>query len=266
MTTSSTAPDFRPVTGYNDPPDNIFGNSKGKERATDSDGIDDEEMDGSHVRGSDQTNLKGKGRKSPKQPRSRRMNNSSVSSTNHLRSDSRASSNAEKPEASDHEVEATAGRRNRYPAHSSIPTQSNGGPPASLGHLSESFDRELHALEHEFQDTLFRGSEADRRIRGLAREESRDSQSKYHLEDQSMEMDVTIDEKTLRSLRRSRYLRSAAVTGIFVLLWYVFCHRKHNPALRPNSRTIGISSLPFYPYTTSGCSHQNTMDFNIRFS
>lgn len=218
------------------------------------------------MRGSDQTNLKGKGRKSPKQPRSRRMNNSSVSSTNHLRSDSRASSNAEKPEASDHEVEATAGRRNRYPAHSSIPTQSNGGPPASLGHLSESFDRELHALEHEFQDTLFRGSEADRRIRGLAREESRDSQSKYHLEDQSMEMDVTIDEKTLRSLRRSRYLRSAAVTGIFVLLWYVFCHRKHNPALRPNSRTIGISSLPFYPYTTSGCSHQNTMDFNIRFS
>jgi hypothetical protein len=82
------------------------------------------------------------------------------------------------------------------------------------------------------------------------------------LEDQSMEMGVTIDEKTLRSLKRSRYLRSAAVTGIFVLLWYVAVLAKVDSF--SNSPTAGISSLPSYPYTTSGCSHHNTMDFSIR--
>lgn len=213
MTSSSTAPDFRSTKGYNDPPEDIFGNVKGKDKATE-DETGDEDANGSN------------GRRPPKQPRSRRLNNASLSGQNHLRSDSRESSIMGLKEV-DGLIETDGRPMNRYPAHSSIPTGSkgpssaNGRISASASHLSESFDRELHAIEHEIQDTLFRGTEADRRSHNLTREESRESQFKYHLDDQSMEMDVTIDEKTLRSMRRSRYLRSAAVTGIFVLLWCV---------------------------------------------
>lgn len=224
MTASSTAPDYRPITGYNDPPDNIFGNMKGKARARDFDDLEDEESTGSSIpEGSQQEQDTLNGRHAPRQPRSRRMNNTWLSSMNRLRADSRASSNREYNDVADSSVAATASHtmhtKTRYPAHSAIPTEPTKRPPTSMGHLSERFDEEVHALEHEIQDTLFRGSEVDRRIHDLTLEESRESQMKYHMEDPSMDMDVSIDEKTLRTLRRSRYLRSAAVTGIFVLLW-----------------------------------------------
>ncbi|KAI5452697.1 hypothetical protein NCC49_000446 [Naganishia albida] len=224
MTATSTTPDFRPTTGYNDPPEDIFYSIKGKERATTLNDLEDEEQVADGMQRSAQQNRNIlNGRKPPKQPRSRRMNNASLSSTKHVRAGSRASSNTEDTETNDVGIADTSGNpKNRYPAHSSIPTASNERPSPSLGHISERFDREIHALEHEIEDTLFRGSEADKRKHGLTREESRESLTKYHPEDQSMDMDVSIDEETLRRLRRARYLRSAAVTGIFVLLWYIF--------------------------------------------
>lgn len=225
MTATSTTPDFLPTTAYNDPPEDVFDSIKGKQRATTLNDLEDEEGVADGMQGSAQQNRNMlNGRKPPKQPRSRRMNNASPSSTKHVRACSRASSNTEDTEINDVGIADTLGNsKNRYPAHSSIPTASNGRPPPSLGHISERFDREIHALEHEIEDTLFRGSEADKRKHGLTREESRESQTKYHPEDQSMDMDVSIDEETLRRLRRARYLRSAAVTGIFVLLWWVPC-------------------------------------------
>lgn len=228
MTSSSTEPS-RSNLGYNDPPEDIFGDvnglkgkgtgkTKGYLLAEDEEDIDSEQD--RSLLGEDATNK----RKPPKQPRSRRLNNSSVSSSNHNRDNSRDSSMTDPPELSNGGPSSSkAPRTNRYPAHSSIPIQSPGSgskerrPPNHIRHLSESLGKEIHALEHEFEDTLFRGTESDRRNHLMASE--RDEYGKHHLDDQSMEMEAGVNEATLRAMRRSRYIRSAAVTGIFVLLW-----------------------------------------------
>jgi hypothetical protein len=227
MTSSSTEP-IRSNLGYNDPPDDIFGDGHGlkgkgtgKTRgflvAQDEEDVDQEP--GRSLLEEDASNQ----RKPPKQPRSRRLNNSSVSSSNHNRDNSRDSSMTDPPELNGGPSTSKASRGNRYPAHSSIPTQTLGSssterrPPNHIRHLSESLGKEIHALEHEFEDTLFRGTESDRRTHHMASE--RDEYGKHHLDDQSMEMEAGVDEETLRAMRRSRYIRSAAVTGIFVLLW-----------------------------------------------
>lgn len=230
MTSPSTGPS-RPNVGYNDPPEDIFGDvngldgkAKGKTKgyflAQDA-GDDDED----HNRGlleEDGDN----DRKPRKQPRSRRLNNSSISSSNHYRENSRGSSTMDTLEIMNGGPSTSKpSRGNRYPAHSSIPTQplgsgsAEGRPSNHIRHLSESLGKEIYALEHEFEDTLFRGTETDRRNHDIA--PGRDGQAKHHLDNQSMEMDVAVDEETLRAMRRSRYIRSAAVTGIFVLLWWV---------------------------------------------
>lgn len=72
-------------------------------------------------------------------------------------------------------------------------------------------------MENEFEDTLYGGTHSGCRQPNTTG--STDDHGKPHLEDESIEMNVTVDEKTLRAMRRTRYLRSAAVTGIFVLLW-----------------------------------------------
>lgn len=74
-------------------------------------------------------------------------------------------------------------------------------------------------MEHEFEDTLYGGTRSGRPQPDMTG--STDEQGGPHVGDESIEMDVAVDEKTLRAMRRSRYLRSAAVTGIFVLLWCV---------------------------------------------
>jgi hypothetical protein len=226
--------------GYNDPPPEILTNgsrtahmAEGIGAEPDLRGYDvDRDPSASSPDSADehQKSASSDGKKPSKQPRNRRLTNASTSSAHLMRTISASSNNG--PQSNEDTAtitQATARSKAKYPAHPSIPVGSVDGPlrpvteedqlSSSFGHRSPQWDG-IHALEHEIEDTLFRGSEVDHRNHRLSRERSHSRESKqYCEEDLSMEMDVTIDEDTLKKMRRSRYLRSAAVTGIFVMLW-----------------------------------------------
>ncbi|KAJ9101762.1 hypothetical protein QFC21_003101 [Naganishia friedmannii] len=228
--------------GYNDPPPEIL--RKGSSAAHTTEGMNNEpdlwgydvevESSAGSPEATDKHELGASdGKKPPKQPRNRRLTNALTSSAHLARTVPTSSMNDHRSNGDMVGTTRIAARsKAKYPVHPSVPVGSADGPSslvteedqlsASYKHQSPQWDG-IHALEHEIEDTLFRGSEVDHRNHLLLRERSQSRESKqYCQEDISMEMDATIDEDTLKKMRRSRYLRSAAVTGIFVMLWYLF--------------------------------------------
>ncbi|KAJ9113827.1 hypothetical protein QFC19_000020 [Naganishia cerealis] len=164
------------ATGYNDPPEAILANGSGsvpkaKGKIVEPDPWDydtnrdfsessPEENDIYEQTASDE-------KKPPKRPRNRRLTNASTSSTHLARDKSESSSS----HANEDGVGGSGARtfdKARYPVHPTIPVGLAKAPSLSAteeGRQSEPYQHRplewngIHAIEHEIEDTLFRGSE-----------------------------------------------------------------------------------------------------------